>query len=469
MQNNKLICLSFPIFFSINSTMAGGFQLHEQNASLGDVHAGYSVDAKDASTNFYNAAGLTDILDSITTTSAVTAASNVSFKGQSTIKTVPELGQPIVGSGSASTNGFNLIPSLHYATPINDKLAFGLSIVSPFASEIDWSNKDFTRYNSTLNGITTINFSPSFAYKVSNALSVGLGADAQYVSMKINKMVGLNIDMLNGGVPDDVSMNDSIVTNQLTGTNMGWHSGVLYKPANYLKLGFSYRSAINHKATGTSILKGRLAGETTDPSPNKENKSKNLKAIIRIPQTMAFSIQFDPSNDIELVSTIVHTKWDVVKSFDLKNVPTAFVDDNTQKPIFLDLVSTKMNLHNTLGFFTGARWQLNDQIQLKSGFGYDQTPSQDDQRDLKMPDGNRLLFGLGTNYRYTKGVNFELGWMFVKIIETTINKTSVIPQPKADSMNFGEVSEIHGTANGHANLFGLQTTIDTDKILSKFL
>lgn len=317
-NNNKALFLSLPIFISINTAIAGGFQLHEQNGSLGDVHAGYSVDAKDASTNFYNAAGLTEILDSTTTTSAVTAASSVSFKGKSVIKTVPEFGQPIIGSGNTSTSGLNVIPSLHYATPINNRLAFGLSIVSPFASEIDWSNKDFTRYNSTSNGITTINFSPSLAYKLTNVFSLGVGADAQYVTMKINKMVGLNIDMLNGGLPEDVSMNDSVITNQLTGTSLGWHSGILYRPTNFLKLGFSYRSAINHKATGTSVLKGRLAGQTTDPSPDKENKSNNLKAVIKIPESMALSVQFNPAKDLELVSTVVHTRWSAIKTFDLK-------------------------------------------------------------------------------------------------------------------------------------------------------
>lgn len=128
-----------------------------------------------------------------------------------------------------------------------------------------------------------------------------------------------------------------------------------------------------------------------------------------------------------------------------------------------------MNLRNTYGLLSGIRWQYNDQLQIKSGLGFDQTPSRDNQRDLKMPDGNRLLFGLGTNYRYTKGINFELGWMFVNIIKTKISKTSVVPQPKPGSLNFGEINEINGTVNGHANLLGLQTTIDTDKILSGFM
>ncbi|MBP9722108.1 MAG: outer membrane protein transport protein [Gammaproteobacteria bacterium] len=452
------------LFCSYNLAHAGGFQMHEQNASVGDVHAGYAVDTYDASVNFYNSAALTEILNAKTTTSAVTVANFVSFKGSTAVEATTLSSPPIYGSGETSTKGLHVIPSMHYATPINDKYAFGISLASPFAAELEWSDKAFTRYNTTLNGIKAVNLSPSLAYKVSEDLSLGFGPDLQYVSMQINKKVGTNFDLFNNNL--DLSNYDSIVTNNLTNAKLGWHAGTLWKPTNNLKLGFNYRSEINHHATGESKLKGKLAGSFGSESNNKVNKSKNLKAIIKIPQNIAFSFELQPMQDWSFVSTVMYTHWSIVDSFDLKNVPTAFEDPYEYVPIYLGLVKNTLRLKDTYTFLNGFHWQYNDHLKLKTGFGYDQTPTNNHYRDLKMPDGNRYLFGLGANYKYSHNFNMEFGWMYVAINKTKINNISLIPDPGVSVMNPGERNEIHGHTRGHAHVIGMQFTMNTEDMYS---
>ena len=472
-MNRHIIFVTLPLCSIINFSYAGGFQMHEQNASIGDVHANHSVNTKDASVNFYNPAGLTDILESTVTNSAVTVANKISFKGYSVVKTDPEpdprFYPPISGSGKSSTDGLHVIPALHYATPINDKFAFGLSVASPFAAELDWPNKNFTRYNSTLNGIKTINFTPSIAYKINNQLSLGFGPEIQYVDMQINKIVGTSYDYTFDD--QDPRIFDSLVTNNLTNTGFGWHAGILWKPANQLKIGYSYRSNITHKAEGQSKLKGRLAGDHEDPSTDKVNKSKNLKATIRIPSTMALSMQFSPNHDFELVSTVIYTRWNVVKYFNLENVPAAFSDVDNHTPLYIRLVQNTLDFKNTFTVLNGLHWHYNNRLTLKSGFGFDQTPTSNNHRDLKMPDGDRFLFGLGANYDYSKNINFEFGWMYVNIPTIKINKVAVIPPPAIDNptMNPGEISEIYGKARGYAHIIGLQVTFSPQKVMNYFI
>lgn len=476
---------SFIIINSLNNTYAGGYQMHEQNGSLGDVHAGYSVDSHDASTNFFNPAGLTEITHSETTSSAVTVASMVKFKGETKLQSNPGVVNPVTGQpdsiqsyGKASVNGVHLIPSIHYAAPINDKFAFGLSIASPFAAEIDWSDKKFTKYNSTLNGITTINFSPSLAYKVNKQLSLGFGTDIQYVDMKVNKIVGASFDpAFQNRVPSSL---DSVVTNNLTNTGFGWHAGLLWKPSNAIKFGYSFRSGINHHAQGVSKLKGDLAGRLDNLSSNKVNKSKKLKTVIKVPTTMALSGEIKPNHDLAWVSTVIHTKWSVIDSVDFENTPTSFVNPFTNEPMYTKLVSTTMNFKDTYTFLNGLHWQYNNKLILKTGLGYDQTPSSNHHRDLKMPDGNRYLFGLGASYDYSKSINVEFGWMYVQVAKTKINKQSIIPPTDVivpgtnppmviNTSNPGEINEVYGKAVGHANLIGMQFTVNPDEVLKYFI
>ena len=470
-KNINQTILTLPLLLGINNIFAGGFQMHEQNAQLGDVHAGYSVNTDDASINFYNPAGLIDITEALTTTSAVTVANNISFTGNTRVNTYPEPSSPghlpFTANGSASTNGLHVIPGAHFAKPLSENLAFGFSIASPYAAELQWSDNSFTRYNTTLNGIKTINFSPSLAYKVNNQFYIGFGPEVQYIEMNINKMVGsaLHERLFNQSF-------DSVVTNKLSNVALSWHAGVMFKPTNNIKFGASFRPGINHNAKGQGKLKGKLAGSFESLSPEKENISKNLKATIKIPSSLAISTQISPSADYNFVASLIYTKWSVVKDFALKNVTTAFVHPDTNELLFLKEVSNTMNFKDTLTLLTGTHWHYNNNLKLKAGLGYDQTPTSDKERDLRMPDGNRFLFGLGANYKYSQDLNIELGYMFVKINPTKISKKSIIQPPISGEIaitNPGEISEIHGKASGYANLLGIQTTFNTDKIIRRFV
>lgn len=468
-HNKKLLTL--PILICSTNLFAGGFQMHEQNAQLGDVHAGYSVATDDASVNFYNPAGLMDIKETLTTTSAVTVANNISFKGNIRVNTFPEPmspgHSPYTANGSAQTNGLHVIPGVHFAKPISDNMTFGFSVASPFAAELEWSDSSFTRYNTTLNGIKTVNISPSLAYKLNEQLFIGFGPEVQYVEMNIDKMVGstLHERLFSQSF-------DSVVTNNLTNTALSWHAGVLFKPSNSLKLGASFRPGINHEAKGTGKLKGKLAGSFESLSPDKENISENLKATIRIPSSLALSAQFSPAPNFNFVSTLIYTRWSVVKNFVLENVTTAFLHPDTDQPLFLSEVSNKMNFRDTFTILNGMHWNYNNNLKLKAGAGFDQTPTDDKERDLKMPDGNRLMLGFGANYKYSQDLNIELGYMFVKVLPTKISKKSIIDPPIAGDIaitNPGEISEIYGRTTGYANLLGIQTTFNTDKIVKRFV
>lgn len=469
----------------LNNLYAGGFQMHEQNASLGDVHAGYAVSAQDASVSFYNSALLTEITRSKATSSAVTAANMVRFKGTTSLETYPSMGvsDPArVDAGSATTRGVHVIPAMHYAIPINNKFAFGLSIASPFAAEISWPDQKFTKYNSTLNGIKTINFSPSLAYKYNEYFSLGFGFDVQHATMNINKVVGSSYDVFR--VQENmqsINLYDSLVTNNLSSTGLGWHWGLSLKPNRDLKLGFHYRSRIDHNAQGKSKLKGRLAGDFQsklmvynhdnknyrDYSFGSEdvNKSNKLKAKIKIPQSMALSMEYNPIYSLKLLSTIVYTNWSVVDSFDLKNVPGAFLTEGSANIPNIDIVKSPLKLKDTYTFLSGINYQYNNNLVLKLGFGYDQTPTNNKYRDLKMPDGNRYLFGLGSNYKYSKNLDLEFGYMYVNVAKTKINNKSIIPPaPNAILENTGEETKINGSAKASAHLIGMQFSLNTDDL-----
>src|SRR5579863_4644936 len=75
--------------------VASGFQLFEQDgASVGNYHAGYAAEAADASTAFYNPAGITRIKNQQLVFAGVGIATNIKYQGTVSVNTLA-VGKPM--------------------------------------------------------------------------------------------------------------------------------------------------------------------------------------------------------------------------------------------------------------------------------------------------------------------------------------------------------------------------------------
>src|SRR5665213_3466555 len=124
-----IACLSGQIMCS-SLVQASGFQLWEQDgASIGTNHAGYASASEDASTSFYNPAGLVRIHQQQFVVGGDPVLTSFKFNGSVAVNTLsPDTPQNTVAQGG----GFNFVPFGHYAVPLNDRLFFGISLVIPF-------------------------------------------------------------------------------------------------------------------------------------------------------------------------------------------------------------------------------------------------------------------------------------------------------------------------------------------------
>ncbi len=122
-QTRKLVsALSLTGLIILSShAMASGFQLWEQDAaSIGNYHAGYAAAAYDASTAFYNPAGLSRFKEQ----QLVIAADNIfsSFKFRGSVR-VNSIGGGLVPEPVTAQGGnYGFVPALHYVAPLSDIL-----------------------------------------------------------------------------------------------------------------------------------------------------------------------------------------------------------------------------------------------------------------------------------------------------------------------------------------------------------
>ena len=92
---------------------------------------------------------------------------------------------------------------------------------------------------------------------------------------------------------------------------------------------------------------------------------------------------------------------------------------------------------------------------MRGGFGYDQTPTNDIDRDVRLPDADRWALSIGAHYVVNPEIDVDLGYTYLfASSDTTISKTQAIGTSTVYT---------YATSKPYANLVGLQVMWHVDK------
>lgn len=426
-------CVQMPAF-------AGAFQLWEQDgASVGSYHAGRAAIAEDASTAYYNPAGLIRIKNQQFVLGLDPVITDIRFRGTVQLFDTNDLPPPSTAPLPVTVQGgeFDLIPDLHYAAPINDHFAFGLSVVAPFGLATDYGRDTMARYVSTRTALEVVDIAPSLGFTVTDRLSLGFGFDVEHASAEFDLYAGEVTS--DGDVPTNMNTSSK---NQGKSWGYGYHLGALYQLSEKTRFGVGYQSKITQHLRGSSNFSGPLAVD------NVFQSSDNLKSDITFPATTSLSLFHSVNPAWDVMSTISYTQWNVIENIVLVNASgmrdTENVDDIT--------VIVPQHFHNTWNFSFGGNYHVNEQWLVRSGIGFDQSPSQDAYRNLAMPDSDRIAIALGTHFQATKTLAFDLGWTHLFAMNTRINN---------NNQAVGDQNTItNGSITANADVFGFQVKWD---------
>lgn len=414
-----------------NTSFAAAYQLWEQDgASEGNYHAGRAAIAEDASTAYYNPAGLIRIQNQQLVMGAAPIVTDFLFRGNVQVNTFGPSPRTVTTQGGA----FGFVPSAHYAAPIAKNLVFGLSVVSPFGLKTDYEEDTFVRYVATKTSLRVVDFSPSIGFAFNDYLSVGMGFDSEYARGEF--------DLVGGAI---TTRFDSKATNIGSGNAFGYHLGALYQLSQATRVGLAFHSQVRHHLAGDSKFEGHLANDFADG----RQKSDNLKVSTTLPPTTSLSAfhSFNPVWD--LMGTVSYTKWDVVRNLVIENVAGVDAEDNSSNDI---IVIIPENYRNTWNYSVGANYHVNPQWFIRTGLGFDETPSNDIDRNMQLPDSNRFVLACGWHYQPTKTLGLDMGWSHFFAKDTTINNNVEIVG--------GQRTVTDGDVSANADVYSFQMKWD---------
>jgi long-chain fatty acid transport protein len=371
------------------SVAASGFQLLEQNASgLGNAYAGSAANAENASTIYYNPAGMTKLNKGGASFGANLIQPSYKFKNEGSSNAPAATGTDGGDAGSSA-----VLPNMYAAAALTKDLYFGVGIGAPFGLKTEYSPDWTGRFQSTSFDIETLNVNPSLAYRITDKLSFGVGANWQKMSVEYKR---------NAAVINALTQN-TMVTLAADSEAWGWNAGVLFDLNPSMSMGLSYRSKVKHKLNGTLTSSSQLV------SPDV-----TADASITLPDTWVYSIKQQLGDTWEVLGDISRTGWSSINTVPIFRTSGAAAGSTAQ--------TLDAHFRNTWRVALGGTQKVNDTWKMKYGLAWDQSPVRSaEERLVSLPDNDRIWFTVGTQLQVDKTSTVDLGAAYIYIRDAHID------------------------------------------------
>lgn len=394
-----LIVLVSVIVFSVTDRSYGaGFSLIEQSVSgLGNAFAGGAASAEDATTIFYNPAGMTRLGSQFVAGFHVVMP-YAKFKVDSATRVN---GSPLGTEGGGDAGKTGVVPNLYYMNKITDKFFFGLGINSPFGLFTEYSKDWAGRYHAIESGVRTININPSLALRVNDKLSVGFGVNAMYMKAKLTNAV--DQALITGGLVTT----DGYAEVEGDSWGYGFNFGVIYEFSKDTRAGIAYRSELSQHLQGDLKFDVHPALGANPAFQNRE-----VKANIDLPESLSFSVYHNITERLAIMADITWTNWNTFNEIRIKNM-----DGSTASV-------TTTNWKDSYRYSLGLTYSA-EKTRYRFGVAYDQTPIPDaEHRTPRIPDESRTWLAAGFGYSFSKNFNLDIGGAYLFVKDPHINKVA---------------------------------------------
>ncbi|MGE0114635.1 MAG: OmpP1/FadL family transporter [Steroidobacteraceae bacterium] len=412
--------LSGAALLGTHHVCAAGFALMEQNSSgLGNAYAGAAAVAEDASTIYFNAAGLTQLKRPSLVLNVAGIDVQSEFKNSASAQA---LGQGLGGDGG-DAGGLTVLPSFYLAVPLTDKVSGGVGVNAPFGLKTEYNDDWMGRFQAIKSDVKTTNINTALAFKIHDKVSLGIGADFQSIDATLTSAVNYTAIIASNTA-------GALILPGLQGTSLvkgndsawGYDLGVLFTPNDSTRVGLSYRSAIKYhlagnasfttpttaNATGQAIINAAHNSTTNAAAPTDGAIALNLK----LPASARLAAVQKLGGAFELLGEVSWTQWSSVP--ELKIVRT-----NGAVGV---LKNTPEKWDDTMRYAVGANWQVNKAVKLRVGAALDESPVPDSTRTPRLPDNDRTWLSAGARLDVNKRLTMDMGYTHIMVKDAQLNQ-----------------------------------------------
>ncbi|WP_248730561.1 outer membrane protein transport protein [Pseudomonas sp. MWU13-2517] len=412
---------------------AGGFSTPTYGApGWGRAFGGGSLFKNDPSAAYNNPAAMAFIDSTIAQQTVDYARVKIKYSGQAfdhngnPVTNTPvlddqgTLGDPTLNTNNGGQGGFTAwLPTGFLVVPIGDRFAFGLSQVVPQGMKTTWNENSKFRDFAVDTKIETVGLTGSLSFKVNDEFSVGAGVIYQrsqgFVSQNVDLLAAADVSPGLGGTGFPTGVGHSLMRVKVDNSSVGWFTGIVWKPTLQDTLGLNYHAKIKNKMTGKYNIYTDAIGRNamTNPiGPNGETlvemaypglklfpDGANASTQLDIPATAAVDWVHQFNDRWTMGVSVMWTEWSSFQNLTLKSEGST-------------IVAIPYNYKNAWMTSIGGDFKATDELTLRAGVAYDQTPTRNSTRDPRIPDGDRyfLSFGAGYDIKAVPGLSVDAAY-----------------------------------------------------------
>lgn len=359
---------------------AGSFALREQSTiGLGQAYAGAAAGAAGLSSMYWNPATMTQFSGLQTELNVAGIFPNANVSPVAGTSPLLMLLGGTSGSGDIAADA--ALPSGYLSYQLTDKLWLGLAVNVPFGLStkypFNYSGQIYAREST----VRSVDINPTIAYQVTDWLSLGLGVQALYFRTSLSQATS-PLPYAPGALLEGQSWGAGVT------------AGVTVKPFAGTEIGLGYRSTVGESLSGDLSLGAKVSSLPAG--------LYGVDANLMMPDQVSLGIRQQITPSLTVSGGFEWTNWSrlnhvgVVGNAGLTNGAT--------------LTTLPFEYNDGYYLSIGAEYKLNENYTFRGGLGYEWSPITTTNRDLRVPDSNRLSVALGMGYRLNDNLSFDFGY-----------------------------------------------------------
>lgn len=423
----RRLAVAVSLAFPAVAVQAAGFALTEQGASgLGAAYSGAAAAVWDASTVWWNPAGMTALPGR-----QVVAAGNIIFinmKFNDSGSTLP-IGQPANGPASDGGNagGTYFVPAAFVTWQLAPQWWVGLGINGPFGLTTNWDSNFVGRFYAKESKIETYNINPSVAWKPVEWFSIGAGVNAMYLNGTFSQYTnysgataGLCQQLPAAARPNCLGQiplfnasgfGQGLTTAEGNSWAWGWNIGATFDVTPSTRIGLTYRSEIKHTVKGDITFNNvPFLRPPLGPALLGGLRNGPIEAEVKLPQSFSVALSQKLGDQWRFLADYTWTGWSSIQELAFNRTGPGAA-----------LPPTELKFKDSWRIGAGVEWQLNQAWLLRAGTAYDRTPVTDEYRTPRLPDASRWWLSVGGRYTWSPAWAFDFGYSYLITSDVPIN------------------------------------------------
>ncbi|MBN2227216.1 MAG: outer membrane protein transport protein [candidate division Zixibacteria bacterium] len=469
--------LSLLLLLSVPTVFGGGFVYDGLGVKARGMGGAFRAVADDWSAAYYNPAGYGWIPDNM-------LAGNIDFFHNRYSVTPNVLWDNRFPSGYYNDiEHYNMhrienVPQggILFRLPVLEETVFGLSIMQTFDQNLGWGDIfGFDRTEAygvrTLpesqfdNNLDVVAFQLTAARTFSeDKLSIGIGLSVLRADLRMGTLL-----MRRNPLRDDAEYSQYVdrpyenilewTENDGYGMGLGYRAGVMYKPDEKLTLGLTYSGSTSIDIDGNNASIYYMPNNATLIDQNAAtwvptdevyhffagedlDITADFETTLDLPSTIGGGISYQATERLLLAVDAEMVMWSQFEGFEftysnysgLMNSSFHYINDSLVQQDY----SYPVDWDNTFRVMVGATYQAKSYMELRAGFGYDQTPYGENTGDL-------LFYDLGDKYYFSGGVGFDIGFWRVEVAGVYTHQPDLTVSDPMDINNDGITDNFVGT------------------------